>query len=355
MTKLDDPAVYRLLDPSGMINRISDLAEQCRRAWSGTVALPMPADYSNVDKVVVLGMGGSAIGGDVVRSLALKTGKAAVVVHRDYYLPRWVDERTLVIASSYSGNTEETITAFSEAIGTPARKLAITTGGRLQELAAEHGIPMFVFQYKAEPRAAFGYSFFSLLAFLHGLDIIAVDTEDVDEAINVLDKISTSLTIDIPHETNTAKQLASKLHGRLVVIYAADMLSRVADRWKAQINECSKGWAFAESFPELNHNAVVGYSFPDWINDRVSVVLLRSPLMSPRILTRYDVTGELLKNAGIATEVVEPQGNSELAQLMSAISLGDYVSYYLAILNGVDPSPVEPIDYLKQRLSESDT
>ena len=353
MTSLDDPNVYQQLDPSGMIDRIADLPRQCSMAWHGAIDLPLPPDFADVDKVVILGMGGSAIGGDIVRSLALKAGKAAVVVQRDYYLPHWVDERTLVIASSYSGNTEETISAFSEALKLPARKLVITTGGRLQELAAENGVPMFVFHYKAEPRAALGYSFFSILAFFQSMGLIEVDHEDINEAIDVLDKASGDLSKDVPCEKNPAKQLASKLQGRLAVIYGADFLSRVADRWKAQINECIKGLAFAECFPELNHNAVVGYSFPDWLNQKVTVVLLRSPLMDPRILTRYDVTRELLDSAGIDSEVVEPRGNSELAQLMSAVSLGDYVSYYLAMLNGVDPSPVQPIDYLKQRLSES--
>ncbi len=353
MSNLDDPSVYQRLDPSGMIDRIADLPRQCSMAWHGAVDLPLPSDFSEVDKVVILGMGGSAIGGDIVSSLALKAGKAAVVVQRDYYLPRWVDERTLVIASSYSGNTEETISAFAEALKSPAKKLVITTGGRLQELAAEHGVPTYVFHYKAEPRAAFGYSFFSILAFFQSMGLIQVDHEDVDETIGVLEEASGNLGRDVPHDSNPAKQLATKLQRRLAVIYGADFLSRVADRWKAQINECSKGWAFAECFPELNHNAVVGYSFPDWLNQKVTVIMLRSSLMNPRILKRYDVTGELLDKAGVGSEVVEPRGNSELAQLMSAVSLGDYVSYYLAMLNGVDPSPVQPIDYLKQRLSES--
>ena len=353
MSNLDDPAVYQRLDPSGMIDRIADLPRQCRMAWHGAIDLPLPLDFAEVDKVVILGMGGSAIGGDIVRSLALKVGKAAIVVQRDYYLPRWVDEHTLVIASSYSGNTEETISAFSEALKSPAKKLVITTGGRLQALAAENGVPMFVFHYKAEPRAALGYSFFSILAFFQSMGLIKVEHRDIDEAMDVLDKACSNLSKDVPLDRNPAKQLASKLQGHLAVIYGADFLSSVADRWKAQINECSKGWAFAECFPELNHNAVVGYSFPDWLNRKVAIVLLRSPLMNPRILTRYDVTCELLQKHEIASEVVEPQGNSELAQLMSAVSLGDHVSYYLAILNGVDPSPVEPIDYLKKRLSES--
>ena len=353
MPDLDAPAVYQQLDPSGMIERIADFPRQCSMAWHGAVNLPLPPDFSMVDKVVILGMGGSAIGGDVVRSMALRAGKAAVVVQRDYRLPHWVDERTLVIASSYSGNTEETISAFAEALESPAKKLVITTGGRLQEIAAEHGVPTLVFHYQAEPRAAFGYSFFSLLAFLKCMGHIDIGSGDVDESIMALKEASADAGREVPCDRNPAKQLAGRLQGHLAVIYGADFLSVVAHRWKAQINECSKGWAFAECFPELNHNAVVGYSFPERFNQSVYVVMLRSPLMDPRILKRYEVTAELLDGAGIASEVVQPAGSSELAQLLNAVSLGDYVSYYLAMLNGIDPSPVQPIDYLKQRLSES--
>jgi glucose/mannose-6-phosphate isomerase len=141
----------------------------------------------------------------------------------------------------------------------------------------------------------------------------------------------------------------------LVVIYGAGILSKVAYRWKTQLNECSKVWAFAEYFPELNHNAVVGYRFPSWLNQKAFVVMLYSPSLYSRILSRYEATGELLKDAGVTHELVEAKGKSPLSQMMSAVILGDYVSYYLALLNDVDPSPVTAIDYLKGRLAEADT
>lgn len=352
MTYLDDPEVYRKLDPANMLGAIGDLPQQCLKAWHSATLFPLPPDYATVDKVIILGMGGSAIGGDLVRTLALTQGSVPVLVHRDYGLPPLVDARTLVIASSYSGDTEETISSFNKALETAAKKVVITTGGRLKALAEESGVPVFTFQYKAEPRAALGYSFFSILAIFHRLGLLSIESRDIDETIKVLGELSTRLDRAVSLETNPAKQLATKLLRRLVIIYGAGILSEVAFRWKTQFNENSKVCASSECIPELNHNAVVGYRFPSWLAEKAFVVLLRSPLLHPRILMRYNVTGEMLADAGIAHEVVDAKGKSPLAQIMSTVLLGDYVSYYLAMLNEVDPSPVAAIDYLKRRLAE---
>ena len=354
MANLDTPELYQRFDPSNMIGRIAGLPQQCLKAWQGAIDFLLPPDYANVDRVIIIGMGGSAIGGDLVRTLSISQGKANVLVHRDYTLPQLIDERTLVIASSYSGDTEETISAFSQALQTTAKKLAITTGGRLQALCLERGIPVFTFHYKAEPRVAFGYSFFSLLAFFKKMGLITIDQQDVDETIRVLEELVLHLDRSHPLEENWAKQLAVRLSERLVIIYGAGILSRVAFRWKTQLNECSKVWAFAEYFPELNHNAIVGYGYPPWVNQTAFVVMLRSTLFHPRILIRCQITADILKDAGVDHEVVEAKGESPLSQMMSAVLLGDYVSYYLALLNGVDPSPVAAIDYMKGRLAKAE-
>jgi len=352
MTNLDDPEAYRKFDPSNMLGRIGELPQQCLEAWHSAEGFPLPPDYAGVDKVVILGMGGSAIGGDLVRTLAITQGGVPVLVHRDYGLPYQVDARTLVIASSYSGNTEETISSFNQALKTPAKKMAITTGGRLKTLAEESGVPVFTFHYKAEPRAAFGYTFLSLLGLFQKLGLISIESKDIGEMVEVLEELSAGLDKGVLGETNPAKQLATRLLGRLVIIYGAGLLSKVAFRWKTQFNENSKTCAFSESIPELNHNAVVGYRFPAWLAEKAFVILLCSPSLHPRILIRYDITSELLAHAGIAHEVVDARGESPLTQIMSAVLHGDYVSYYLALLNEVDPSPVAAIDYLKGRLAE---
>jgi len=355
MTDLDDPQVYAKFDPSNMLERISELPKQCRHAWQSAMELSLPPDYSRVDKVIILGMGGSAIGGDLASALAMEQGTMPVLVHRDYHLPTSVDDRTLIIASSYSGNTEETLSAFAQALKTAAKNLAITTGGRLKAMAEESDIPLLTFHYIAEPRSAFGYSFFSILGIFHQLGLLSIDANDIQQAIKTAEELWPKLDKDIPLEDNPAKQLATRLWGRLAVVYGAGVLCKVALRWKTQLNENSKTWAFSECFPELDHNAVVGYTFPPWLAERVFAVLLRSPLLHPRIQARYQVTAELLTQAGVEYEVIEAQGKSLLSQVMSTVLFGDYVSYYLAILNQVDPSPVDAIDYLKQRLGKIET
>jgi glucose/mannose-6-phosphate isomerase len=352
MVDLDEPRTYRQIDRSGMLKHLHALPEQCQCAWDNALGFELPESYRNVDRAIILGMGGSAIGGDLLRSLAQLENGLPVWVHRSYDMPPFLNETTLLIASSYSGNTEETLSAFSESLRTPARRLVLTGGGKLRALAQAEGIPIFPIDYQAPPRAAFPHSFIPLLGLFQKLGLLEDKSADLRKALQVLDALSNQLVESVPLSSNPAKQLATRLVGRLAVIYGAGILSEVARRWKGQFNENSNAWAFYEVFPELNHNAIVGYQFPTEIRDRVLVMLLQSSLLHGRILNRYALTGEILANAGIEHEIVNATGSSALAQMMSLILYGDYVSFYLALLNEVDPTPVAPIDYLKERLAD---
>jgi len=349
---LDDVKIYKENDPEGMLERIKELPMQCRQAWQAAMDFKLPAGFTGIDKVVVLGMGGSAIGGDLVRSLVQSESAVPVIIHRDYGLPAFVDANTLVIGSSYSGNTEETLSGFEPALKTKAKKLAMTTGGKLQEIAEANDIPVFRINYKAQPRAALGFSFLPTLGVMQKLGLIKDKSKDVDETVKVLESLSARLDEKSPLSGNPAKQLARRLYGCLPVVYGAGIASEAAHRWKTQINENSKAWGFYEVFPELNHNATVGYPFPKEVAQKIRVVLLRSPLFNERVKLRYDVTCELLKRAGVAYEFVDGEGKSALSQMMSLVMMGDFASYYLAILYGVDPSPVEVISYLKDQLAK---
>ncbi|MFC2065778.1 bifunctional phosphoglucose/phosphomannose isomerase [Chloroflexota bacterium] len=349
---LDNPKVFEQYDPEGMLERIHELPWQCQQAWQEAMSFDLPADYSEVDKVIILGMGGSAIGSDLVRSLAVSEARLPVFILRDYNLPAFVDAKTLVIASSYSGSTEETLSSFEQALKTGARMLAITTGGKLKAMVEEKNIPVFSFTYKAQPRAALGFSFLPVLCFLQKLGFLRDKTADVTEMVKVLEGLSARINEKAPLSGNPAKQLAQHLHGYLPVVYGADIFAEAAHRWKTQINENSKGWSFYEVLPELNHNAVVGYQFPSELAGRIKVIFLRSPLLSGRIQLRYQVTCELLDRAKVGYEFVDGEGDSPLSQMMSLVLFGDYVSYYLAILYRVDPTPVEVINYLKERLAK---
>ncbi len=285
-------------------------------------------------------------------SLVASEAKLPVLVHRDYDLPALVDDKTLVIASSYSGMTEETLSSFAQALETGAKKLVITTGGRLISLAEKKGVPVFSFDYKAKPRAALPFSFLPLLGFLQRLGFVSDKSQDVVETIQILEELSKRINEGVPLPDNQAKQLAQKLYGHLTVVYGGGMLAEVAHRWKTQLNENSKAWAFHEAFPELNHNAVVGYQFPEELASNIVVVLLRSALLPPPIKLRYQVTCQLLDQAKAGYHIVDGEGTSRLSQMMSLVLFGDYVSYYLAILYKIDPSPVRAIDFLKEQLAK---
>ncbi len=353
MVDLDNASVYQQFDKSGMLNHLHGFPEQCQKAWEKVLKLELPAEYTKISNVVIVGMGGSAIGGDVARRLASAESRLPVRVHRDYGLPAFVDESTLVIASSYSGNTEETLSAFTESLKTRARKLVITSGGKLKQLAENEGIPSFVIDYQAPPRAAFPSNFIPLVGIFQKLGLLEDKSADLQEAVDILKELSTDFIETRPLASNPAKQLAAKLWGHVAVIYGAEILSEVAQRWKAQFNENSKAWAFFESFPELNHNAVVGYEFPPEAKEKLFVILLHSASLRPRNLLRYEVTAKLLAKAGIAYEFAEARGESALAQVLSLILLGDYSSFYLAMLNGVDPSSTDAINFIKQYLAKS--
>ncbi len=349
---LDDIKIYAKNDPDRMLERIKELPMQCKKAWQAALELKLLASYKDINKVVILGMGGSAIGGDLVKSLVQTEAKIPVIVHRDYGLPAYIDEKTLLIGSSYSGNTEETLSGFELALKTGAKKIAMTTGGKLEKMTQGKNIPVFKIEYEAQPRAALGFSFLPTLCVLQKLGFIKDKSEDVAETVKLLESMSVKLDEKSPVKSNPAKQLAQRLYGYLPVVYGAGIAAEAAHRWKTQINENSKAWGFYEVFPELNHNATVGYPMPKEIASKIRVILLRSPTFIQRIKLRYDVTCELLKQAGVAYEYVDSQGKSLLAQMMSLVMTGDFASYYLAILYGVDPSPVKVISYLKEKLEK---
>ncbi|RLC98998.1 MAG: bifunctional phosphoglucose/phosphomannose isomerase [Chloroflexi bacterium] len=259
----------------------------------------------------------------------------------------------MVIGCSYSGNTEETLSAFGAGLERGVRTAAVTTGGKLAALAQEEGVPLVRFDYQSSPRAAMGYSFTLLLGLLHRLGLLRDYSADVEEAAQVMEAWQAEIGPAVPAARNAAKSQAGRLAGRLPVVYGAGFLAAVANRWKTQFNENSKHWAFFEVLPELNHNAVVGLGIPQSVRDQVTVLMLRSSMDHPRVQVRWDVTEKLLRREGVTAETVQGRGKSKLAHMLSLIHFNDYVSFYLAMLNGADPSPVEAIAFLKQRLAEA--
>ena len=349
---LDDPEARARLDGGGMGKAVRELPEQCREAWNEARRLELPPSYREIERIVILGMGGSAIAGDVFRLLLARECPVPVLNHRHYDLP-YVDGRTLLIASSFSGNTEETVSAFGQGLATPAKKLAITTGGPLLTTARANGVPAFTYQFQGEPRAALGWCLMPLLAIARTLGLMEGVERDVEEAAAVMEATVEENSEEVPSTSNRAKRMAQQLHGKLAVVYGAGPLTEVAHRWKTQLNESAKVWAFYEELPEAHHNAIIGYELPPEIAQRTAVVFLRSAdLIHPRVQLRYEFTQGMLAKAGVDVLDLTTRGRSALAQMLSAALFGDYVSCYLALLSGADPTPTTVIDNLKAWLAQ---
>ncbi|MFN2521281.1 MAG: bifunctional phosphoglucose/phosphomannose isomerase [Candidatus Limnocylindria bacterium] len=338
-------------DPGGMLQRIKDLPMQVKDAWRIAQRSEVPAEFRGARNITVLGMGGSAIGGEFAAALLADELTVPMSVHRDYGLPAYVGKESLVIASSYSGNTEETLSGFEEARGRGARVLAITTGGKLAASAKAAGFPVVSFQYQAQPRAALGYSLTLVLGIVGKLGFASDQTTVVEGALGDLSKLEGRL--DENAATNEAKALAVELSGRVPVAFGAGVMGVMARRVKDQWNENAKNWAAFDVMSELNHNAVVGFPNPPVAKEALTVLLLRSARDNARHKVRFDVTAELLDRAGIAHKTLEFPGASALSEVLQMVLFTDHVSFYVALLNGADPSPVKSIDYLKDRLAKA--
>ncbi len=345
---LDDVKVYQHYDPDGMMAHINHMPDFCEEAWGNGMAFEVPSNYSRINKIVILGMGGSAIGGDLLANFVQNEAKIPFILHRDFSIPAFVDEDTLVIASSCSGTTEETLTAFEESFKTGAKHLAITTGGKLKPLSEAKNIPVFCYDNVAPPRASLAFSLLPIMGIMQKLGIISDKEQEVADMVGALRALLGEINAGIPLQENRAKQLASSLYGHLPLVYGAEILSQVAHRWKTQFNENSKSWAFYEVFPELNHNAVSGIDFPKELSREFIIIMLRSACLSARIRMRYELTCKLLDDNRIKYYFVDGTGKSPLSQVMTTLLMGDYTSYYLAMLYKTNPSPTKNIDFLKQ-------
>ena len=304
-------------------------------------------------------MGGSAIGGDLLRATFEPWLTCPVTVVRDYHLPAYVGPDTLVIAASNSGNTEETLSAYAHRRGAHgAPILAVTTGGKLDELAESDGVPLIKLPATGmQPRAAVGYAFVPLVVAAVRLGLLPDSVmRDIDEGAGVLLTVRNALGPDVPPASNPAKQLANAWVGKLPFIYGSQAeRGVVAYRWKTQINENAKALALANVFPELNHNETVGWSGTHGqagVEKHLSVVILRDRTEPAHIVRRVELTKELLADRHVHIDESWSTGSSALARTMSLVYTGDFASCYLALAYGEDPTPVKAIDWLKQQLSK---
>ncbi len=353
MEPLDDLAYIQRLDSGQMLERIAEFPEQCRLAWERAAEFAWPQAPAGLTSVVIAGMGGSAIAGELLADLAAASCPVPVIVHRNYGLPAFAGPHTLVIASSYSGDTEETLSATHEALQRGATIVGLASGGELARLAGEAGFALFPIRYRSSPRAALAHSLLPLVSLFQRLGLLPDQEAAVRGATSAMEDVREAAGAQVATRANPAKQLAHHFYGRLALVYGVGFLASVAHRWKTQLNENAKAWAFYEALPEMNHNAILGYQAPDELAAESFVAILRSGLDVAENRKRAAVTAEVLGTADIRHLVIEAQGPTPLAQMLSTIHLGDYVSLYLAALYGHDPTPIPNIDLLKERLHEA--
>jgi glucose/mannose-6-phosphate isomerase len=349
---LDDVSLLQSHDPSDMLGAIRRLPDQIREALAFTERRGVHIDRSRARNIVISGLGGSAVGGDLLRAFAANKSPVPIAVNRHYDLPAYVGRDTCLIAVSYSGDTEETLSAYEQGKRAGAQIIAITSGGELARRAGEDGYGVLRVPRGLQPRAAVGYLFVPQVQLLAKAGLLPDLSDEWREAVEVLMELREELAPHIPADRNEAKQAALRLYGKVPIIHSAAGLTEIVSyRWKTQINENAQALAFSHVYPELNHNEVVGFDLPDDLQERVEVVTLRTERDHPQIERRIEITTQELLG-GHAGLQVAARGRGELAQLFSLILFGDYVSAYLAFAYGIDPTPVEKIERLKRRLAD---
>lgn len=349
---LDDPAVITRIDTSDMLGRVRELPRQLAQARRVAGSVELDQRHREVDTVVVLAMGGSAIGAELVAGLSGDRLRVPLVVHRDYGLPAWAGERTLVVAVSHSGDTVETLSGAAEARRRGLPLVVVSTGGALGRQAESEGSPYLHYEQPGQPRAAIGFG----LGLLHELLVHAellTDPDPFGPAVQGLEEMLDRNAPSVETDANPAKQLAWSMFGRIPIVYGAGAMAAVAHRWKTQLNENAKAWAMVEPMPEANHNAIEGTLNPRELSDALYVVEVREPGEPEHIEARYRVVEELLGERATNRSVYWAQGPSPLARTLDAVAMGDLVSVYLAILYQTDPTPVTLLAMLKERLARS--
>lgn len=352
---LNDTAVLASIDSEDVLGAVEDLATQIEEAWRiGSAATNLP-DAANIDSIVVLGMGGSGVSGDVMQAVVEPRLPIPVRVIKSYGpLPEWVGRNTLVFAVSYSGSTEETVSALSQAHEKGARLVVVSSGGPLADMAREFGCAYVAIPSGLQPRASLGYLTIPILAVMEKMGFIADLDQDIAESVAVIGDLAKRCHRDQPTHRNPAKDLAHRLLHKVPLVYGASGLTGVAAmRFKCDLNEYGKIPAFWNEFPELNHNEIVGWAgMTELTQERFAIVYLRDTQEHERVGLRYDITKQLVQHAAADVVEVSAVGDSALARILSLVFVTQLAAIYVGLQYGVDPGPVEIIQRLKSQLAE---
>lgn len=353
---IDDTAAIKALDSSNVLGSVGLLTAQFEAAWNAVKTLPIPQEYTGAQNIVVSGMGGSALGGRVIHALYAKELRAPIEVSTGYHVPGYVGKNSLVIVSSYSGNTEETLQSFHEARDRGAMIFGIADAGKLEELCREAQVPFYNIDPKenpsGQPRLAVGYSIGSILALLAKLHFVTLTDDDFSNALHATQSMIQEYMPDVPLSHNPAKKLATTLVNKIPILVASEHLIGAAHTTKNQLNESSKSFSALFDLPEMDHHLMEGLKNPEGAKKSLHFVLFASKLYSERVQKRYPITADVIGQNHVEVTTYELFSPTKLSQVIELLSLGSYVQMYLAALYGIDPAPIPWVNYFKEQMAK---
>ncbi len=336
------------LDSQNMLSSIQVVHKQIEDAWSITSKEKVPASYKKATKIALFGMGGSALGTDVARNLFADSLKVPAHIINDYQVPAWIDKDTLVILSSYSGSTEETVLATKEILKRTKKILVITSGKDLLKIKNKYNFPGYVIDPKynpcGQPRMALGYAITGLLGLLKQAGLVKITSQEIKEAVDYLEKNHKKL-----HQS--AKGYAKKLNKRVPIYVASEHLWGNAHVISNQTNENGKNFSAIFPIPELNHHLMEGLGYPKSLGKIFTFVFINSDLYHQRNQKRYKLTADVVRKNKLQTLEFKPKGKTKLIQSFETLCWGGYLTYYLSVNNKLDPSPIPWVDYFKKKLA----
>jgi glucose/mannose-6-phosphate isomerase len=356
MTTLDNPETVKSLDKSNVLGSVEALPDQFEHAWEEANKVTVPDTYRDIDNLVMTGMGGSGLGARLIQSVYGMELTVPLVRINDYDLPGFVNQKTLVICSSYSGTTEETIENARQAVDKGARWMAIGTGAELIDLARQHQVPFYQIDPKHnpsnQPRMAIGYSVVGQLAMVAKTGIFQLSHEAIAQAIVTMRQVQAQVNPQVPESKNPAKQLAQKMFNKIILYIAARHLTGAIHTVKNQLSENAKALSARFDIPELNHFMMEGLKHPAMNKTDTLAFFADSRLYPERIQKRLKLTKDVVEKNEIATYLWQAQAESKLSQAFELIQFGAYVNFYLSMLYGIDPAPIPWVDYFKEQLKK---
>jgi len=357
MSILDNRQAMKKLDKGNCLDSILSLPKQCESAWSGVKNLSLPEDYSNARVIVFSGMGGSAYGARIVKSLYPAELTVPVDIVNGYYLPNYVDENSLVFVASYSGSTEETLSCIDDGIKKNLKMIGISSGGKLAEKLKETNRPCYVFDPvynpSLQPRLGQGYMQIGQIAILSALGYLKISDDEITTVLNELESRNRLIGPETPESSNIAKQIAKTCESKTVILIGAEFLEGAIHSIRNPFHETGKHFADYFILPEANHHLLEGLMFPETNQKNLLFLLVHSNLYSPRIEKRYQLTKEVIGKNNISIQEIELKSPTRLGQTFELIQLGSFITFYLAMLHNTDPAKIPWVDYFKQQLAKS--